>query len=102
MKKFSAAAFCALVLVAGAVQAQTVKEFLAAVMPKWMAPFEPFHLIGNIYYVGTDGIAVYIIKTSDGLILMDTAVPEATPILKANIAKLGFKDSDIQFILHAQ
>jgi metallo-beta-lactamase class B len=101
MKKFTAAAFCALVLVAGAVQAQTVKEFLAAVMPKWMAPFEPFQLIGNIYYVGTDGIAVYIIKTSDGLIQMDTAVPEATPMLKANIAKLGFKESDIKIILNS-
>src|ERR1700761_7745968 len=101
MKKFTAAAFCALVLVAGAVQAQTVKDFLAAVMPKWMAPFAPFQLIGNIYYVGTAGIAVYIIKTSDGLILMDTAVPEATPMLKANIAKLGFKESDIKIILNS-
>ena len=73
------------------VQAQTVKDFLAAVIQKWMAPFEPFQLIGNIYYVGTDGIAVYIIKTSQGLILLDTAVPESTGMMKANIAKLGFK-----------
>ena len=73
------------------VQAQTVKDFLAAVTKKWTTPFEPFQLIGNIYYVGTDGIAVYIIKTSQGLILMDTALPQSTGMIKDNIAKLGFK-----------
>src|SRR5665213_3818165 len=50
MRKFTAAALCELALIATGEQAQTVKEFMAAVMPKWMAPFEPFQLIGNIYY----------------------------------------------------
>jgi metallo-beta-lactamase class B len=71
------------------------------VMKKWTTPFEPFQLIGNIYYVGTDGIAVYIIKTSQGLILMDTALPESTGMIKANIAKLGFKLGDIKIILNS-
>jgi metallo-beta-lactamase class B len=100
MKKL-ATVLCAIALLATAVQAQTVKDFLAAVMPKWTAPFEPFRLIGNIYYVGTDGIAVYVIKTSDGLILMDTAVPQVTGMIKDNIAKLGFKVADIKYILNS-
>ena len=59
----AAAALCVLALVVTGVQAQTsVKDFMAVVIKKWTAPFEPFQLIGNIYYVGTDGIAVYIIK----------------------------------------
>ena len=99
MKTFKVA-LCALALLSGGAQAQTVKDFLAATMAKWMAPFPPFHLIDNIYYVGTDGIAVYVIKTSDGLILMDTAVPQATGMLKDNIAKLGFNESDIKVILN--
>src|ERR1700743_2564995 len=82
-------------------QAQTNKDFLTAVTAKWTAPFEPFHLIDNIYYVGTDGIAVYIIKTSQGLILMDTALPESTGMIKANSAKLGFKLGDIKIILNS-
>ena len=101
MKKFTAAALGAVALIATGVQAQTVKDFMAAVMPKWTAPFEPFNLIGNIYYVGTDGIAVYIIKTSAGLILLDTAIPQSTGMLKANIAKAGFKESDIKIILNS-
>lgn len=93
-------ALCALALFSTGAPAQTVKDFLAQTMKKWTAPFEPFQLIGNIYYVGTDGIAVYVIKTSDGLILMDTAVPQSTAMLKDNIAKLGFKESDIKVILN--
>ena len=98
----AAAALCVLALVVTGVQAQTsVKDFMAVVIKKWTAPFEPFQLIGNIYYVGTDGIAVYIIKTSQGLILMDTALPESTGMIKANIAKLGFKLADIKIILNS-
>ncbi|MEH2469357.1 metallo-beta-lactamase class B [Nitrobacteraceae bacterium AZCC 2161] len=93
-------ALCTLALFSIGAQAQTVKDFLAQTMKKWTAPFEPFQLIGNIYYVGTDGIAVYVIKTSDGLILMDTAMPQSTGMIKDNIARLGFKESDIKVILN--
>ena len=86
--------------VATTAQAQTVKDFLAQVMKRWTTPVEPFRLIGNIYYVGTEGIAVYVIQTSHGLILMDTAMPESTGLIKQNIAKLGFKVSDIKLILN--
>ena len=99
MKKL-AAALCALALITTGAQAQTVKDFLAAVTKKWTTPFEPFQLIGNIYYVGTDGIAVYIIKTSQGLILMDTALPESTGMIKDSMSKLGFKVADIKYILN--
>lgn len=99
MKKL-AVALCALALSAPSAQAQTVKDFLAAVTKKWTAPFEPFQLIDNIYYVGTDGIAVYVIKTSQGLILMDTALPQSTGMIKDNIARLGLKIADIKIILN--
>src|ERR1700759_4304862 len=98
--KTRAAVLCALALIITGVQAQTVKDFMAAVIQKWTAPFEPFHLIGNIYYVGTDGISAYIIKTSQGLILMDTALEQSTGLIKDNIAKLGFKVTDIKYILN--
>lgn len=94
------AVLCASVLLVTSAQAQTIKDFLAAVMQKWTAPFEPFQLIGNIYYVGTAGIAVYVIKTPQGLILMDTAMPQSTGMIKDNIVKLGFKVSDIKVILN--
>src|SRR6201995_2141364 len=100
MKKLAAALGAVVLLVSGA-QALTVKDFMAAVVTKWTTPFEPFQLIGNIYYVGTDGIAVYVTKTSQGLILMDSALPQSTGMIKDNIAKLGFKLADVKYILNS-
>ena len=99
MRKF-AIALCACLALATGAQAQTVKDLLAQVMQRWTTPVEPFRVIGNIYYVGTEGIAVYVITTSQGLILMDTAMPQSTSLIKDNIAKLGFRVADIKYILN--
>jgi metallo-beta-lactamase class B len=65
----------------------------------WNRPFKPFRVIGDIYYVGTNDLACYLITTPSGHILLDTALEESAPIVKANIAELGFKLSDIKIIL---
>ena len=62
-------------------------------------PFKPFQIIGNIYYVGTNDLACYLIKTPVGHILLDTGLEESPPIVRANIMALGFKLRDIKIIL---
>src|SRR5713101_2492693 len=62
-------------------------------------PFKPFRIIGNIYYVGTNDLACYLIKTPSGHILLDTGFEESAPIVRANIEALGFKLQDIKIIL---
>lgn len=99
MRRLTIALFACVLLGSGA-QAQSIKDFLDKLRAHWDAPTEPFKVIGNIYYVGTEGIASYLITTPQGHILMDTAMPEATPQIKANIAKLGFKVADIKYILN--
>src|SRR3954465_10505085 len=69
-------------------------------MALWNTPTEPCRVIGNVYYVGTKGIASYLITGPDGNILIDTAMPEATGQIKANFDKLGFKLADIKLILN--
>ena len=66
---------------------------------EWNHPFKPFHIIGNIYYVGTNDLACYLITTSAGHILLDTGLEQSAPIIKANIAELGFKLTDIKIML---
>ena len=83
---------------AGTAQAQTPKDLLAALLVKWNTPTEPFRMIGNVYYVGTDGLASYLITSPQGHILVDTVMPEATSQIKANIEKLGFKVADIKYV----
>jgi metallo-beta-lactamase class B len=93
-------ALVALLSVAGAVQAQTVKDLLETLKVKWNTPTEPFKMIGNVYYVGTDGLASYLITSPQGHILVDTVMPEATSQIKANIEKLGFKVTDIKYLVN--
>ncbi|MEH2516035.1 metallo-beta-lactamase class B [Bradyrhizobium sp. AZCC 1610] len=99
MKKI-AVALVALLPLAGTVQAQTVKDLLAALKVKWNTPTEPFKMIGSVYYVGTDGLASYLITSPQGHILVDTVMPEATSQIKANVEKLGFKVTDIKYLLN--
>jgi metallo-beta-lactamase class B len=93
-------ALVALVPLAGAAEAQTPKDLLAALKVKWNTPTEPFKMIGNVYYVGTDGLASYLITSPRGHILVDTVMPEATSQITASIEKLGFKVTDIKYLLN--
>jgi metallo-beta-lactamase class B len=95
-----AVALVALMSLTAAVEAQTPKDLLAAMLVKWNKPTEPFKMIGNVYYVGTDGLASYLITSPQGHVLVDTVMPEATAQIKANIEKLGFKVTDIKYLLN--
>jgi metallo-beta-lactamase class B len=68
--------------------------------PTWNKPTEPFHIIGNLYYVGTEGLASYLFVGPQGNVLIDGATAEGAPIIEANIAKLGFKVSDIKILFN--
>ena len=57
-------------------------------MPK---PFPPFRIVGNLYYVGTDDLATYLIVTPQGNILINGDLEVNVPMIKASIEKLGFK-----------
>src|SRR4029079_10851610 len=95
-----AVALVALMSLTTAVQAQTPKDLIEALKVKWNTPTEPFKMIGNVYYVGTQGLASYLITSPQGHILVDTVMPESTAQIVANIEKLGFKVADIKFILN--
>ena len=62
-------------------------------------PFPPFRIIGNLYYVGTDDLASYLIVTPKGNILINSNLEADVPMIKASIEKLGFKFSDTKILL---
>jgi metallo-beta-lactamase class B len=63
-------------------------------------PVAAFRIIGNVYYVGASDVTAYLIRTSDGLILLDGGFAETAPQIKANIATLGFRVEDIKLLLN--
>ncbi len=73
----------------------------AAAQSNWNKPFEPFHVIDNIYWVGTEGLGAFLFTGPEGHVLLDGATPEGAAIIKANIEKLGFKLSDVKVLLNS-
>lgn len=68
---------------------------------EWNRPLDPFKIFGNTYYVGTAGLSSLLIATSDGLILLDGALPQSAPRIDASIRKLGFRTEDLRLILNS-
>ena len=62
-------------------------------------PVAPFHIAGNIYYVGANEIASYLITSPKGHFLLDGGFAETAPQIERNIAQLGFKLSDVKILL---
>lgn len=68
---------------------------------EWNKPMKPFHLIDNIYYVGTAGVSSFLIFTLQGFILTDGGLPESAKQIEANIKTLGFDIKDVKIILNS-
>ncbi|HET7217134.1 MAG TPA: subclass B3 metallo-beta-lactamase [Vicinamibacterales bacterium] len=65
----------------------------------WDEPTEPVKIVGPIYSVGTKGLSVFLIRTSEGLIIINTAMPGSGPMTVAAIRKLGLDPKDIKLLL---
>src|SRR5438445_13401026 len=84
-------AFAMTVAIASRVHAQASRA--------WTEPFPPFKIMGNLYYVGSKGLANYLVATPQGLILINSDLEANVPLIKASVEKLGFKFTDIKILL---
>ena len=65
----------------------------------WTEPFPPFRIAGNLYYVGSKGLANYLVTTPQGHILINSDLEANVPLIRASIEQLGFKFSDVKILL---
>ncbi len=86
-----AGAFLAVVHPAGNLHAQDD--------PEWTEPFPPFRIAGNLYYVGSKGLANYLITTQQGHILINSDLEANVPLIRTSVEKLGFKFADIKVLV---
>ncbi|WP_379964635.1 ESP-1 family subclass B3 metallo-beta-lactamase [Epilithonimonas sp. UC225_85] len=98
MKKLT---FILLLIISFFGNAQTVNEPKDH-SPEWSQPYEPFRIVGNLYYVGTYDLASYLIVTNKGNILINTGLADSYPQIKSNIEKLGFKYKDTKILTLTQ
>lgn len=68
-------------------------------MRDWNRDFAPFTVIDNIHYVGSNDIAIFLLTTPAGHILIDSGFETSVPRLQANVEALGFRFADIKILL---
>ena len=68
-------------------------------MRGWNRPAAAFRVIGNIYFVGTNELAIYLVTTPAGHFLLDSGLEETPPLIRANVERLGFRFSDVKILL---
>ena len=66
---------------------------------EWTAPFPPFRIAGNLYYVGSTDLAAYLIATPKGLILINSNLTSSPPLIRKSVEALGFRFSNVKILL---
>jgi metallo-beta-lactamase class B len=70
--------------------------------PAWTNPIAPFQIADNLYYVGSEDLASYLVVTPKGNILINANLASSPPQIRASVEKLGFRWSDIKILLNGQ
>ena len=65
----------------------------------WTEPFPAFRIADSLYYVGSKGLANYLITTPEGHILINSDFEANVPLIRNAVESLGFKFSDIKILL---
>ncbi len=78
------------------------KLILAQVSPSWTTPISPFQIADNLYYVGSQDLASYLVVTAKGNILINPNLATSPPQIRASVEKLGFHWSDTRILLNSQ
>ena len=74
-------------------------SLFAQANPDWHKEFPAFKIAGNLYYVGTADLAVYLIHTPQGNILINSDFKQDVPAIKKSIESLGFQYGDTKILL---
>jgi metallo-beta-lactamase class B len=74
----------------------------AATNPSWTTPIAPFQIADNLYYVGSQDLASYVVVTPKGNILINANLATSPPQIRASVEKLGFRWKDTRVLLNSQ
>jgi hypothetical protein len=60
--------------------------------------FPPHRIVGNLYYVGTNSLATFLIATPQGHILINSSYERNVPVIQKSVEALGFKMADVKIL----
>lgn len=67
----------------------------------WNDPFPPHRVMDNLYYVGTSMLAVFLVTTPEGHILINGGYEATVPVIQDAVEELGFRFEDVRILLSA-
>lgn len=70
--------------------------------PNWIEPFPGHRVIGPLYAVGTAGLGVFLVASSNGHVLINTGWKNSAQMIHANLEALGFHLEDVRLLLTMQ
>ena len=65
----------------------------------YLTPFPAHRVIGNVFFVGSKDLGIYLITTSQGHILINAGLEASVPMIQASIESLGFRLKDVKILL---
>ncbi|MFC6646075.1 subclass B3 metallo-beta-lactamase [Granulicella cerasi] len=74
----------------------------AATKPEWTHQLAPFQIADNLYYVGSEDLAAFLVVTPKGNILINANLVSSPPQIRASVEKLGFRWADTKILLNGQ
>jgi metallo-beta-lactamase class B len=80
----------------------TVSLSQAEPNPSWTTPIAPFQIADNLYYVGGQDLASYLVVTPQGNILINANFAASPALIRASVEKLGFGWKDTKILLNSQ
>ncbi|HJV90157.1 MAG TPA: subclass B3 metallo-beta-lactamase [Holophagaceae bacterium] len=70
--------------------------------PEWSQPFPAHRIAGPVAYVGTAELGCYLIRGSQGHILLNTGLADSPPLILASLNALGVDPRSIKVMLTNQ
>lgn len=70
--------------------------------PDWTTPVKPFQIADGLYYVGSRDLAVFLVTTPQGNILINANLPSSPPLIRKSVEELGFRWADTKILLNGQ
>lgn len=70
-------------------------------MEYWTYYLEPAKYTDDFYHIGAQNAPCWLLKSTDGLILIDTGLPQTLYQILINLEKTGFDYRDIKHIIHS-
>jgi glyoxylase-like metal-dependent hydrolase (beta-lactamase superfamily II) len=74
----------------------------AEINPEWTTPLPPFQIADNLYYVGSQDLAAYLVTSPAGNILINANLETSPSQIRASVEKLGFRWADTKILLNGQ